>query len=230
MLAAGYLAAGLLPAVGAGTLGGNHNHLLDLTAGCCLGFGLGVAALRQLPLPGLRLAGAGLLLLLAAATGSLYATPHWLGHEFRLPPRDVQDGLRSIAQYTSNTPGAVYSTDLSLLLATGKWQPRLWTTDPYTQTHATFFGRWDELALVAAIRAHEFALIIIPARCQSGLGHAGRRGAVARHPAGHSGGVPPGPAQRAVPLQTERALTGWAAMRRMPYNAATSRIIAEEDP
>ncbi|HUS13994.1 MAG TPA: hypothetical protein VM536_03155, partial [Chloroflexia bacterium] len=156
------LVAGLLPALGAGTLGGNHNHLLDLTAGCCLGFGLGAAALRQGQVPQLRLAGAGVLLLLAAATGSLYATPHWLGHEFRLPPREVQEGLRNIAQYTSNTPGYVYSTDLSLLLATGKWQPRLWTTDPYTQTHATFFGRWDESALVAAIRARAFALIIIP--------------------------------------------------------------------
>jgi hypothetical protein len=162
LLIAGYLGMSLVTSIGTGTLGGNHNHLLDLTAACGLGFALAVAGVRRNPGPVLGVAGAVAALALCTQVPALYSTPHWLGHELRLPGAGVAEGMSNIAQYTSNTPGLVYSTDLSVLLATDKWKLRLWTTDPYTQTHATHYGRWDESALVQAILAHRFALIILP--------------------------------------------------------------------
>ena len=47
---------------------------------------------------------------------------------------------------------------LGLMLITRK---RLWSTDPFTQTHATKYGRWDESKLVAAIRDRQFSQIIL---------------------------------------------------------------------
>ena len=44
------------------------------------------------------------------------------------------------------------------MLSAGK---RLWTTDPYTQTHATLYKRWDESKLVEAVRRKEFSQIIL---------------------------------------------------------------------
>lgn len=161
VLLAGYLAASFLTASGAGTLGGNHNHLLDLTAACALGFAVAAAGLRAAAVTPVRVAGALLALGLCTQVPALYPTPHWLGHEFRLPSAARAEGMRNVAQYTSNTPGLVYATDLSLLLATDKWKLRLWTTDPYTQTHATLLHRWDESALVQAIRDHRFALVVL---------------------------------------------------------------------
>ncbi|HMA34774.1 MAG TPA: glycosyltransferase family 39 protein [Chloroflexia bacterium] len=161
LLVAGYLGMSLVTASGAGTLGGNHNHLLDLTAACCLGLALAVAAIRQVPGRAWRVSGALAVLVLCTQVPRLYDTPHWLGHELRVRT-EITDGMRNIAQYTSNTPGLVYATDLSVLLATDKWQARLWTTDPYTQTHATLYHRWDEAALLQAIREQRFALVILP--------------------------------------------------------------------
>ncbi len=162
LLAAGYLGMSLITSIGTGTLGGNHNHLLDLTAAVCLGFALAAALVRRQRQVAGQLVAALVALVLCTQVGALYATPHWLGHELRLPSGAVLDGMGNIAQYTSNTPGPVYSTDLSVLLVTDKYKLGLWTTDPYTQTHATLYRRWDESALLAAIRAHYFALIILP--------------------------------------------------------------------
>jgi hypothetical protein len=57
----------------------------------------------------------------------------------------------------TNNPGTAYSDNVGLLLAAGK---ELWTTDLFTQTHATLFGRWDESKLVDAIRRKHFSQII----------------------------------------------------------------------
>jgi hypothetical protein len=45
-----------------------------------------------------------------------------------------------------------------LMVSTHK---RLWSTDPYTQTHATFYKRWDQGKLLAAIDAKQFSQIIL---------------------------------------------------------------------
>ena len=127
VLLAGYLGMSLITASGAGTLGGNHNHLLDLTAACCLGLALLAGALRAARGAGWRVGAAAGALALAALTPGLYDTPHWLGHELRVPAAQ-DEGMRNIAQYTSNTPGPVYSTNLSVLLVTDKWKLNLWTT------------------------------------------------------------------------------------------------------
>jgi hypothetical protein len=59
---------------------------------------------------------------------------------------------------------------VGLMVSTGK---KLWSTDPYTQTHATFYGRWDESHLVAAIRNGQFAQIILRVDAESPEGGAG---------------------------------------------------------
>lgn len=159
-LLAAYGGASLFPALATGTLGGNHNHLLDLTAAACLGLAITAAALRRLPRRAGRLAGALAALALCTQVPALYQTPHWLGHELRVPVAE-DEGMRNIAQYTSNTPGLVYSINLSALLVTAKWKLNLWTTDPYTQTHATFYHRWDQTALLRAVQERRFALVIL---------------------------------------------------------------------
>jgi hypothetical protein len=161
VLLLGYAGMGVFAAAGVATLGGNHNHLLDLTTAGCLGFALALALLRRAPGRVAPAVGALVVLGLCTQVPLLYDTPHWLGHELRVPPQSVREGMDNIAQYTSNTPGPVYSTNLSVLLATDKWRLNLWTTDPFTQTHATLLGRWDESALVQAIREGRFALIIL---------------------------------------------------------------------
>ena len=67
-------------------------------------------------------------------------------------------GLNNIFQYVTNDPGEAYSDNVGLLLAARK---RLWSTDPFTQTHATQFGRWDESKLVGAIRYRRFSQLIL---------------------------------------------------------------------
>ena len=168
LLAVGYTGMSLIMSSGAGTLGGNHNHLLDLTAALCWGLGAGVAALRTTPRRIERPLRVGIVLALCAGVAVLDPTPHWLSHEFRVLPRTELDGMPNVAQYTSNTAGPIYSTDLSVLLVTDKWRINLWTTDPYTQTHAAsaqihraVADRWDESALVAAVRARYFSLVVL---------------------------------------------------------------------
>jgi hypothetical protein len=158
LLLGGYLALSLGAAIGAGTLGGNHNHFLDWAAAGCLGFGLAIYGLRALPGQAGRVAAAAVVLVLAAQVPGMFRPPAWMGLELRVPPASVAEGWSNVTQYVTNDPGAAYSDNVGLLLNARK---RLWTTDPFTQTHATFYHRWDESALVAAIQAQVFSLIIL---------------------------------------------------------------------
>jgi hypothetical protein len=97
-------------------------------------------------------------LVLLAQVPSLFETPRWLGLELRVPPAAYTEGMTNVFQYVTNNSGSAYSDNVGLLLAAGK---KLWTTDPFTQTHATHFGRWDESKLVEAIRARHFSQIIL---------------------------------------------------------------------
>jgi hypothetical protein len=152
-----YLGMSLVASIGAGTHGGNHNHFLDLAAASCLGLGLGAGLMaRARSWPSVA-AGALLALLLVAQVPALFATPRWLGLELRVPPQTYTDGLSQVFQYVTNNSGEAYSDNVGLLLSAGK---RLWTTDLFTQTHATQFGRWDESALVQAIQDRRFSQIV----------------------------------------------------------------------
>jgi hypothetical protein len=160
ILLTGYVMSALLVASGAGTHGGNHNHLLDLAAACCMGFGAGLGYMLErasTPWKGAALAPLGLVLLWAP---SLFGTPEWLQLEFnQLKPERVA-GMDNIFQYVTNDPGEAYGDNVGLLLAARK---RLWSTDPFTQTHATLFGRWDESKLVGAIKDRRFSQVILRA-------------------------------------------------------------------
>jgi hypothetical protein len=68
------------------------------------------------------------------------------------------EGMMNIFQYVTNNGGEAYSDNVGLMVSTHK---RLWTTDPYTQTHATANKRWDQSKLLAAIRSRVFAQIIL---------------------------------------------------------------------
>ena len=152
-----YLGVTLVAATGTGTHGGNHNHLLELTAASCIGLGVGVGLLRRTSLWQARAAGALVALALLTQLPGLFATPRWLGLELRVPPAAYTEGMMNVFQYVTNNSGEAYSDNVGLLLLAGK---RLWSTDPFTQTHATEFGRWDESALVEAIRSKRFSQII----------------------------------------------------------------------
>lgn len=155
-----YLVMSAAVASGTGTLGGNHNHLLDLTAACCLGAGAGLGvALDKLSLATpFRYAAAALTLLALCWVPSLFGVPEWLKIEFNQLNQERTDGMINIFQYVTNNPGEAYSDNVGLMSTTHK---HLWSTDPYTQTHATFYNRWDESLLVAAIKAKQFSQIIL---------------------------------------------------------------------
>lgn len=154
-----YAGMSLAVASGTGTLGGNHNHLLDLTAACCLGVGTGLGVALQSPrAQPWRLPAAAFGVLALAWLPSLFSVPAWLQLEFNQLKQERVDGMMDIFQYVTNNPGEAYSDNVGLMVATGK---RLWSTDPYTQTHATFYGRWDESLLVQAIEARRFSQIIL---------------------------------------------------------------------
>jgi hypothetical protein len=95
---------------------------------------------------------------LLAQVPGLFQTPRWLGLELRVPPESFTQGMTNVFQYVTNNGGTAYSDNVGLMLITRK---KLWSTDPFTQTHATKYGRWDESKLVAAIRAKSFAQIIL---------------------------------------------------------------------
>ncbi|MEO5951082.1 MAG: hypothetical protein ABIQ44_01320 [Chloroflexia bacterium] len=155
-----YLGMSLAVASGTGTLGGNHNHLLDLAAACCLGVGagLGVALGKvQVGIPW-RLSAVVLGVVALCWVPSLFGVPVWLQLEFNQLKQERTKGMMDIFQYVTNNPGEAYSDNVGLMIATRK---RLWSTDPYTQTHATFYKRWDESLLVAAIKAKEFSQVIL---------------------------------------------------------------------
>jgi len=154
----GYLIASVLVASGTGTLGGNHNHLLDLAAACCIGFGVGLGlVLEQGESRWKAIALAPLALVLLWAP-SLFGTPEWLQLEFNQLKPERAAGMNNIFQYVTNDAGEAYSDNVGLLLAARK---RLWSTDPFTQTHATLYGRWDESKLVSAVRERRFSQVIL---------------------------------------------------------------------
>lgn len=153
-----YLVMSFVAATGTGTLGGNHNHLLELSAAACLGLGVGIARVSRIPRWKPRLAFVALGLVMLAFTPTLFSTPPWLKEEFSLLTQNKREGLMNIFQYVTNNSGQAYSDNVGLMLTTGK---KLWTTDPFTQTHATFYGRWDESKLVAAIKNKEFSQIVL---------------------------------------------------------------------
>jgi hypothetical protein len=153
-----YLLMSVVASSGTGTHGGNHNHLLEWAAASCLGLGVAAGlALRLGPWQLRPLWAVGALVLLAQVP-SLFETPRWLGLELRVPSESYTEGMTNVFQYVTNNSGNAYSDNVGLLLAARK---KLWTTDPFTQTHATLYGRWDESKLVAAIRDKRFSQIIL---------------------------------------------------------------------
>lgn len=153
-----YAGMSVFVSIGTGTLGGNHNHLLDWAAAGGLGLGMAAAMSRRAEYPAVKLAAVGVALVAILSLPSLFSTPEWLRPSFSPLQPDKREGMRNIFQYVTNNGGPAYSDNVGLLLTTGK---RLWTTDPYTQTHATQYGRWDESRLVEEIRRKGFAQVIL---------------------------------------------------------------------
>ncbi len=153
-----YLGMSVFAAIGTGTLGGNHNHLLEWAVASCLGLGLGVhllwrSRLRQVQVAGVVIAGVMLI-----QVPFLFGVPSWLKVEFGMLSAEKVEAMTNIFQYVTNDGGRAYSDNVGLLLSARK---PLWTTDPYTQTHATFFKRWDESKLVEAIERRSFSQVIL---------------------------------------------------------------------
>jgi hypothetical protein len=153
-----YLGMSVVAAIGTGTHGGNHNHLLDLAAACCLGLSVGVALARHAPPAQIRLAFAIVGLVVITQLPSLFSVPAWLRSEFSPLSSDKREGMVNVFQYVTNNSDDAYSDNVGLMLSAHK---RLWTTDPFTQTHATQYGRWDESELVGAIRGRRFSQIVV---------------------------------------------------------------------
>ncbi|HST05142.1 MAG TPA: hypothetical protein VLQ48_10435 [Chloroflexia bacterium] len=155
-----YFLLALAVSIGTGTLGGNHNHLLDVVAASCIGLGVGVGLL----LSGAKIAwgwraGAVAVGLVSLAwVPALFGVPLWLQIEFNQLKADRTAGMMNIFQYVTNNGGTAYSDNVGLMVATHK---KLWTTDPFTQTHATKYGRWDQSLLLNAVQTRQFAQIIV---------------------------------------------------------------------
>lgn len=153
-----YAAMSVFVSIGTGTLGGNHNHLLEWAAAGGLGLGMAAAAARRAEYLAGRFVAVTVAAIVVLALPSLFSTPAWLERSFRPLHPEIAGEMRKIFQYVTNNGGTAYSDNVGLLLATRK---RLWTTDPYTQTHATQFGRWDESKLVDEIKRKGFAQVIL---------------------------------------------------------------------
>jgi 4-amino-4-deoxy-L-arabinose transferase-like glycosyltransferase len=80
----------------------------------------------------------------------------WLTLQYRVPPQNLLDRLGNVAAILDHYDGLIYSDNASLVLAT---KYPIYTTDPFTQTHATFYGRWDESGLLAMIKQQKFVAI-----------------------------------------------------------------------
>ncbi|MBN9391503.1 MAG: hypothetical protein J0I20_25955 [Chloroflexi bacterium] len=172
----------------AGTYGGNHNHLLEFSAATCILVGLAFTRLlaleRQKWAVALALVlvcwqGVGLFVgegrvrpddfpvvgavapgrtLLDGLQGQ-FRDPDWLGLEYRAPLENQKQRLAEVAAFMNNDKGPyIYSDNVSLMLATTK---PIFTTDPFTQTHATRYGRWDQSKLVAMVKNQQFSLIVL---------------------------------------------------------------------
>jgi len=100
---------------------------------------------------------------------SLFYNPEspWLGLEYRTPPPGLKEGLGQVAAFMTNDVGQlIYTDNVSLALAS---QKPILTTDPFTQTHATYFKRWDESYLIELIERKQFHLIVLRARIEERL-------------------------------------------------------------
>lgn len=88
-----------------------------------------------------------------------YFNPQWLGLEYRVPPARMKEGMGQVAAFMTNDIGPlIYTDNVSLAIASGK---PVMTTDPFTQTHATYFGRWDESYLIRLVKEKKFHLIVL---------------------------------------------------------------------
>ncbi|HEX2912663.1 MAG TPA: hypothetical protein VH186_17795 [Chloroflexia bacterium] len=88
-----------------------------------------------------------------------FLNPDWLGLEYRAPLPEQKQRLAEVAAFLNNDQGKyIYSDNVSLVLATTK---PLFTTDPFTQTHATRYGRWDQSFLLEMVRNQQFSLIAL---------------------------------------------------------------------
>ncbi len=153
-----YVVASAVVASATGTLGGNHNHLLDLVASLCIGAGVGAGLLLATREWQWKVAGLLTGVVALAWLPSLFSVPMWLQVEFNQLKPEPTAGMMNIFQYVTNNGGPAYSDNVGLMVSTHK---RVWTTDPFTQTHATAYHRWDESKLVAAIRVRDFSQIIL---------------------------------------------------------------------
>jgi len=153
-----YFVMSVVVASGTGTLGGNHNHLLDLMAALCIGLGAGCGLLLSSKAWQWKATGVVAGLLAIAWIPSLFSVPLWLQVEFNQLKPEPTEGMMNIFQYVTNNDGQAYSDNVGLMVSTHK---HLWSTDPYTQTHATFYKRWDQSKLLAAIAAKQFSQIIL---------------------------------------------------------------------
>jgi hypothetical protein len=183
-----YLGAAWGAGLSAGTYGGNHNHLLEFSAASCILVGL--AFTRLMALPGKSWAVALALLLvcwqglglfmgegrvrpddfpvlgavaparfLLEGLQTQFRDPDWLGLEYRAPLENQKQRLAEVAAFMNNDKGPfIYSDNVSLMLATTK---PIFTTDPFTQTHATRYGRWDQSKLVEMVKKQEFSLVVL---------------------------------------------------------------------
>ena len=146
--------------IGTGTLGGNHNHLLGLVAASCIGLGVGAGLVMSNTKAALGWRAGALAagLLALAWVPALFRVPLWLQVEFNQLKADRTAGMMNIFQYVTNNGGTAYSDNVGLMVATHK---KLWTTDPFTQTHATLYERWDQSLLLRAVETKQFAQIIV---------------------------------------------------------------------
>ncbi len=88
-----------------------------------------------------------------------FFNPDWLGLEYRAPTENQKNRLASVAAFMNNDSGPlIYSDNVGLMLAT---QKPLFTTDPFTQTHATRLDRWDQSQLLAKVQNRQFSLIVL---------------------------------------------------------------------
>jgi hypothetical protein len=158
MLVFFYMCVSHVASSGTGTFGGNHNHFLEWAAASCLGLGLGAGMLLRAGTWPAKAAGVAVALLLISQVPSLFSTPRWLGLELRVPPLAFTEGMMNVFQYVTNNSGEAYSDNVGLMLLAHK---KLWSTDPFTQTHATYYGRWDETALVKAIKQRRFSQVVL---------------------------------------------------------------------
>ena len=157
----------MVPAFGAGTSGGNHNHFVEIIAAACLLIGQGAALIVTSPHASALLKtrwtiAASMMLIVLIVTGvastEREGRANWLAREYRRPTASEHSGLEQVASYIANTRGPVYSDNIGILVVAG--QPVM-ITDPFTMATEVRLGRWDDTALVDDIAAGRYGLIAL---------------------------------------------------------------------